>query len=220
VNVYEFSWKPMYQSTDDRHYVQTTDKQMMDTFLLQHGFDPATANVIVTNDSQYSDDDSITLHVYTMGSQKQDRLYHIITTQEIMTVIISNIAYELLETMSFGACALKCDIELFDRIEHLIHELDYVYIRETSPSSNANPEDYDNEYYRMRYPNYPIYPSHEEISRDDEEDSLDEFLMVDTKPSNTNAVPFTVEGYIEIFTRECLLGKAVKKYGKEGIGNQ
>lgn len=219
MNVYEFSWKPMYETTDTRFYVQTTNKSMMDTFLLQHGFDPTTTNVVVTNDPQYSDDDSITLHEYTLGSQKQDRLYHVITTEEIMTVVISEVAWELMETMSFGACALKGDIELFDRIDHLVRELDYVYIRETS-NSTCSPEDYDNEYYRTVHPGYPLDPTYEELSRDDEVDAMDEFLMVETKPSHTDPIPFTIEAYIGIFTRECLLGKVVTKYGKKGIADQ
>lgn len=218
MTIYEFSWKPFNRPKGDKHYVQTHDKKMMDLFLTQHGFDPNSAGVIVTDDPQYSDDDTITLHMYTFGSQKQDRLYHIATTQELMTVVIAEVTAELMPLMSFGSCALKGEIQLFDRIDKLMSHLDYAYIRETS--QHNSPEDYDNGYYHTVYPNYPIDPTYEELSRDDEQDALGEFLEIDAKPSDTDPVAITIEAYVSYFTQECLLGKVEKIYGKKGIANQ
>lgn len=221
MNVFEFSWvpinwKPKSDSSRSAIYVQTTDRAVMDLFLKQHGFNKDTANVSVVTDEQYSDDDMITLHVYTMGSKHRDKLYHVVSSAEIMTSVISNISCALLDTMSFGSCALKGEIEIFARVQSLMEKLDYVYIRETQAQYREDVDDY----YSYRYPGYPNYPTYEEVSRDDNEDTLNQDLYDDTIPSTVKPVPFTIEAYLSTFTREYILGKVETSYGKERVTSQ
>lgn len=216
--MYEFSWRPINWGPEDdktgvnaRIFVQTLDKNMMDLFLIQHGFDPKNADVKITSDDDYSDDDMITLKIFRVGSRKRDKIYQIATTTEIVMEIISTISVELLDTMSFGACALKGEIELFNRVQSLIEKLDYVYIRETNPGFLEN---MDEDAYAYRYPGYPGYPSsYEELSRDDDIDALTESLYNAANWTTDGIQPFTIESYISIFTRDYLLGKVTKTHG-------
>lgn len=215
MHVYEFSWVPLnWKANKDQDvnglvFVQTTDKRLMDLFLLQHGFDPNTKNVKVTDDESYRDDDSISLHLYTFGSKKRDRLYHIATTEDLMNEVISSISYTLADAMSFGTCALHGEeIELFARVQSLVEVLDYVYIRETNPMFQENSVD---DCYR-----YIAHPHrYEELSRDDDIDALCDELYNETKPDPNEPVPFTIEAYLSVFTREFLLGREVKVHGKK-----
>lgn len=214
MDIYEFSWVPLNRKATDENvnnmmFVQTADRKMMDLFLLQHGFDPQTPNVRVTHDETYSDDDEITLHLYTFGSKRRDRLYQIATTEEIMTTVITTISQTLSDAMSFGACALRGDeIELFARIQSLIEILDFVYIRETNPIFQENSVD---DYYR-----YTMRSRSYEMSRDDDTDVLSDELFDSSKPNQNEPVPFTIEAYLNIFAKDYLLGKEVKYYGKKG----
>ena len=207
--IYIFKWKALY--TNYETTVQTSDRNIMNMFLSQHGFDPNTSNVIVKQDADQYSDISTTLQLYKFGSRKRDHIYTIATSEEVIMSVIQKVSFELLETMSLGACALKCDYEIFARIDSLIKELDYVYIRETS----LNYQDEIEESYQYRHPGYPYSPTYEEVSRDDETDLLSSELYEQSiKDRDQNEIlPFTIETYVSTFTSEYLLGEEVTTSG-------
>lgn len=207
--LYEFQWSPV-RSPDIVNYVQTPERETMNLFLLQHGFDPNTTHVKVIDESM--DDESILLNVFKFGSRKRDRPYYIATTEEIITSVIHYVAEELMNTMSLGACALQCDFEIFDRIDKLIQKLDHVYIRETNPSA----AEYIDDYFAYRYPGYPGYPTPDEALETEDHDALIDELYEESVRSYRPDVfmPFTVETYVSVFTNKYLLGEVVEN-GKE-----
>lgn len=207
--LYEFQWSPV-RSPDIVNYVQTPERETMNLFLLQHGFDPNTTHVKVIDES--IDDESIVLNIYKFGSRKRDRSYYIATTEEIVTSVIHYVSEELMNTMSLGACALQCDFEIFDRVDKLIQKLDHVYIRETSLSVVEDMVDY----FAYRYPGYPGYPTPNEALESEDYDSLVDELYEESVRSyhQDMFMPFTVETYISVFTNKYLLGEVVEN-GKE-----
>ncbi len=209
MNVYTFKWHAIeWKPSDGEMYVQTVDKHMMDLFLIQHGFDPRGANVTIENDpDDYSYDSTTTLRMYTFGSRKRDRIYHVATTDEIIMDIISDVSVELSDAMSLGSCALKGEIQLFSRVEELVEKLDHVCIRETQVDYR------DDAYYSYRYPGYPAYPCYEEAMRDDETDALTGDLYDESQPDTIDPIPITLETYISKFTRDYLLGEVVTTHG-------
>lgn len=201
--IYEFSWVTFKDAKSGKkdtpkHYVQTADRKLMDLFLHYHGFDVNNANVKIVHDED-DDDNSISLKMAKFKSRESDKIYEIPTTDDILLYVCSNVACDLLDVMSLGSCALKCEIELFAKIEKLINKLDYVYIRETTC-------DYTDEI-GYRYPGYPGYPrSHEEMSRDDDADLLYESLRQAFEYPENGIQPFTLETYVSIFTKEFIMG--------------
>lgn len=200
--IYEFQWSPL-RTPNIVHYVQTPERETMNLFLIQHGFNPNTARIKIIDDC--IDDESITLNIYKFGSRKRDRAYYIATSEEIIASLIMYVADQLLNSMSFGACALQCDFEVFERVEKLISKLDHVYIRETNPS-NADSLD---GYFSYRYPGYPGYPTLDEaLETEDHDTMIDELYEESIKSYHPdNFMPFTVESYISVFTNQYLIGE-------------
>jgi hypothetical protein len=102
--------------------------------------------------------------------------------------------------MRFGACALRGEIEIFDRISKLIGELDYVYI--------IDEIDFESEYGEDDLYRYQGYPYYESIAMDASTDRLYTDLYDDCGKSMENiSAPFTIESYVSIFTNKLLIGQ-------------
>lgn len=220
MTIYEFSWRPLkYDPIAEKDgsynaitYVQTHDENLMRMFLTQHGFDPNTPNVKIIEDPQYNDDDTIALHTYQISSRERGKVYKITTTFEIMERVINEIAYELNQAMTFGSCALKCEIQLFERIQELMDELDYVCIQETS-STNASGFDEMAEYGYYRISGRIPDNDYEELSRDDQQDTVFADLIETVNDHKLLPIPITIESYVSFFTDIYLIGKEVKQHG-------
>lgn len=210
MDVFEFTWKPLYGK--GKMWVQTWNRKLMDMFLIQHGFNKDTNSVTVS--VQEADNDCCSLEIYKFGSRERDKFYYVATTGEIMMEFISEVSLQLSSAMYLGACALKCDFEIFARVEQLVSKLDHVMIGETLMSMEGELD----EYYGYRHPGYPYSPTYEEVSRDDQVDALSEDLLVNSYPYDYNKrpVPYTIESYISFFTNNYLIGEEYKKNGKTG----
>lgn len=210
MDIYQFAWRPLrYSDTRTSTIVQTHNRELMDLFLQQHGFDQQSSNVVVyaTDSPKTIVDDMSELHIFKFGSRKRDQIYQIATSLEIMVSLIQDVADDMVSTMSLGACALRGEIEIFSHINDLISKLDYVYIQETN---GLYREDSSEDY---RYSGYPGYPCYESIARDDDTDLDALYDELYQCASNNNGIqPFTVEAYISLFTKEYLLGRKVESY--------
>jgi hypothetical protein len=203
--LFKFSWHPLHDP-DTFMTVFTYDKNMMDLFLQQHGFDIQTANVEIIDDT-ISKDDMMYINVFRFGSRKRDMIYNIATTLEIINTVTQAVADELQTCMQFGACALRGEIEIFDRISKLIGELDYVYIMDEIDWTDDN---IDTDMYR-----YQGYPYYEEIAMDASSDRLYTDLYDDCAVEKIDQIiPFTIESYVSIFTAQLLIGEKAKPLKK------
>ena len=196
-SLFKFSWNALHDP-DTFNTVFTYEKEHMTLFLQQHGFDVNTANVEVINDD-IAQDDIMYIHIFKFGSRKRDRIYHIATTLEIISAVTEAVADELFTCMQFGACALRGEIEIFDRISKLIGELDYVYISDEIDWADDN---IDSDMYR-----YQGYPYYEEIAMDASSERLNTDLYDDCAIEKIDQImPFTIESYVSIFTNQLLIG--------------
>lgn len=194
--LFKFSWHPL-NDPDTFTTVFTHDKEHMNLFLKQHGFNLSTTQVEIINDEdEVSTDDIQYIKIFEFGSRKRDMIYRIATTLDILNDVTEAIADELCECMRFGACALRGEIEIFDRISKLIGELDYVYIIDEIDSEEDD---------LYRYQGYPYYES---IAMDASTDRLYTDLYDDcSKGTKTVLTPFTIESYVSIFTNKLLIGQ-------------
>lgn len=186
--LFMFRWKCL--RNDDEHIVASYDKERIKLFLMQHGFDPNIQRIdITTNDGI---DESDMLEEYTYGTRKRDHLYKIITTPRIVTTVVNEVGNDLSEAMTLGVCALRGEIEIFDRIAHLIDELDFVYILD-GIKADTEYDLYDSEEYVNGYPYY------ESFARDRDTSTLFDQLH-DESFHKKSVQPITLETYVSIFT--------------------
>lgn len=190
-----FTWKPInYDDTiedDDsqENVVISYHKEDIQLFLLQHGFDPNTTHIEVHCDEDIFSD--YILHPYVFGSRKRDRLYRIMTNKAIMDQVLYRITNELHACMSFGACALRGEIELFDRISKLVNKLEYgSIVEENIDTIGDSPTEYPTTSQEHLELIYNIFDG-------------------DTHPSR-DVQPFTIESYVSIFTALFITGDEEK----------
>lgn len=208
MDLFKFTWHAI-RDPDTFTTVFTHNKEHMTLFLQQHGFDPNSPNVEVVDDTCYEYKNSIKndvsyIKLFKMGSRKRDMIYQIATTDEIINEVTTAIADELCTCMQFGACALRGEIEIFDRISKLIGELDYVYITDEIDFESEYGEDVD----MYRYQGYPYY---EEIAMDASVDRLYTDLSDDCTKGDSQLLPYTIESYVTIFTNLFLMGEEPKQ---------
>jgi hypothetical protein len=65
------------------------------------------------------------LREFRFGSESGDDLFTIMTCDMLVQDAIRDVCEELCDSMTFGPCALRGDVELFDKIATLVDELPY-----------------------------------------------------------------------------------------------
>lgn len=197
--IYMFSWDPMHPTTNSKSQtVMTLDRNMMTRFLLQHGFDPDHANIEVSYDDDLMDE--CELHEYTFGSRKRDRLYKLVTTAEIVAMVVKEVCDDLSQTLTFGACVMRGEIEIFDTITKLIESLDFGVILD---HRNADTSGYDVADDREYCNGYPYYES---FARDVDQDDLYDSVHNESYYKK-EVQPITLESYVNIFTSIFMVGR-------------
>ena len=197
---FEFSWCPINRP-DDRQLVQTDDPELMERFLFQHGFNKDNHNVRVVQDDPEEIDEGCRLKVYTFGSKKRDHMYKIATTEEIMVPIIEDVGDKLASTMTFGACALLGDIEIFSRILELVEELDFVYVMEAQTDFSSMMTDFERQIYTTTG-----YPYYEDIAMDANDEYMRDMLSTESEPQKEHQA-ITIEAYVRLFTDIFIIGR-------------
>ena len=209
--LYVFKWKTINGKNSNE--VFTYDRNDMILFLSQHGFSTEENNNVTVVMDDVARDDINYLRIYTFGSRKRDRFYRIATTETIMSTIVMDVGAELSDAMTFGACALRGEIEIFHKIDKLIQSLDYVYIMDGYIASmNETDEYYD------RYHENNGYPYYEDITKNADDSFLYDSLYNDSVPQKP-VQPFTIETYVNIFTDVYIIGRSVKQHGKQTTTN-
>lgn len=188
---FRFTWWPINTSNvvDEPNTVISFSKEDMSLFLLQHGFDPNTHHIEVVNDDDVFSD--YILHPYVFGSRKRDRLYRIMTNKAIMDQVMYRVVGELNACMSFGACALRGEIEIFDKISKLINGLEYGAITEEHIDT------------------YGDSPTEYSTTESEQQDALYNIFDGDTSP-HREVQPYTIESYVSIFTLLYITGEGAK----------
>lgn len=204
--LYVFTWTNM-NNPEEPYGVYTYNLEDLKLFLSQHGFNTENnSNVEVTYDTEGIDDaDRDYVRIYTVGSRKRDQLYRIATTETIVSSVIMEIGSELSEAMTFGACALRGEIEIFKRITDLISELDYVYVKDGIVADTTD-DDYEKYHVNNGYPYY------EDIAKNADDSFLYDELYSDAVPQK-QVQPFTIETYVNIFTDIYIIGRKMKQHG-------
>lgn len=191
--MYRFEWRPVNRD-DELNSVESYDRDMMNMFLQQHGFDPQNANVFVVDDDHV--DDSALLRPFTFGSRKRNGFFRIITTSEIVSGIAEIVADELSDCMTLGPCALRTEIQLFKHINDLIDGLSFIYVLEGTLADDSSTDDYD---YRDEYPYYESIAMNKDLSY------LFDSLCTESHYSRP-VQPITIESYVSIFAKSFLIG--------------
>jgi len=198
---YKFTWKPMIQNANTTFQtVCAYDRESITMFLTQHGFDPNTAHIEIVYDEEEIEDGCL-LHIHHFGSRNRDRLYDVMTCEEIMTYVITRVGDELNSTMELGACALRGEIELFGKISKLLEQLEYTFIQDPFAADASGYDSVDPKEYGNGYPYYESFA----ITKDEYVDALYEFLHTESHYSRP-VQPITLESYVNIFTSGLLLG--------------
>lgn len=191
---YRFGWIPSHPSSkpaeyDEKEVVSYCKEDMM-LFLMQHGFDTRNPRIEILDDAVESVDSDALLHEYTFGSKKRDRMYRIMTTKEIMNSVMYETTGNLTSCMSFGSCALRGDIQIFEKISELINGLEYGGITEEN----------------LDKPVRDYCPTDVENIESEQTDIIYTILDGDTHPSR-DIQPYTIEWYVRIFTEMYILGR-------------
>ena len=201
VEGYKFTWKPIH--TNQKLTYQTVysyTREQMDRFLLQHGFEPTTANVEVVYDDE-DIDDACLLHTHHFGSRNRDKIYDVETCEEIIIMVITEVADELASTMLLGACALRGEIEIFDKISKLLDQLDYTCINDPTTADTSGYDTCDTEEYINGYPYYESFAMNNDCNS-----TLYETLHAESFHGKS-VQPITLESYVNIFTSIFLVGR-------------
>lgn len=194
---YRFEWVPLkrYKSDERSMCVETYDTELMKLFLQQHGFDHTQAKVTVTDESA---EETQMLRIFTFGSRTPNkRLYKIATTDEIVIGVAETVAEELSQAMQFGVCALRNEIEIFNRISDLINQLRFVYILENQLIDDVYSTEDDYASYEREYPYFETAAMNQDLSY------LYESLITESHHSRP-IQPITIESYVSIFVRSML----------------
>ena len=188
--------------------VWTENPKDMLLFLTQHGFDPKRAHVKVVEHTEEYEQKPIgnkkglsLLNRYIFGSRDDKTLHTVVTTEEILTSILTNVAIDLSGVMTLGACALRGDIQIFAPITDLIEELDPIYVKDTHAADVGCNEEERLERigdWLKEYPNFESYA----VNEDDT--FLYERLYDSMYPGKVQMI--TLESYVSIFTRLYIIG--------------
>jgi len=182
-------------------YVWSENPEMMRMFLIQHGVDPNKARVQMFDmPKQYRapvhNMGIYELNYYLFGSREDKSVHKVVTTEDIMNNIVTNVAIDLSAVMSLGAAALRGDIQIFEHISKLIDQLDFIYIKDGAIADSSS----EDERYSCAK-DYPYYEN-EAMTRDDS--YLYQRLYDSIYPNKLQAV--TLESYVSIFTRAYIIG--------------
>lgn len=128
--IYEFVFISL-SSEGMKHRVYSTDKNMIDLFAKQHGFD--VNNIQVNILPRYCMDDNAInddcfLKIFQFKSNSSDQIYHVASSDQILRRIIDNVAQDLTNTLTFGPLILRNDVEFINLITELVSTLSCGYI--------------------------------------------------------------------------------------------
>ena len=208
---FEFEWRPINDSSMV-HVVQTDKRELMDKFLFQHGFKDQADRVRIVYDDKMESCSELT--EYKFGSKKRDKLYTVVSNEDIIAPIVEEVGFLLASVLSLGACALMGDIEIFSRINSLVEELDFVYVSETSAMVESM-TDYEKQIYTKSG-----YPYYEDLAMDVNSD--DSWLMEQLYAASCPQKEYqaiTLESYVKYFTEIFIMGRVIKDGNKETGGS-
>lgn len=212
--IYQFSMYPLEIRRGTKPtMVWTTEPEMMRTFLKQHGFDPTLSKIQIfkpTEDFNKPIRNEVMkcmLNRYIFGGRDDKTHQTVVTTEEIMNSVVTNVAIDLSGCMWLGACALRGDIQVFERISNLIDELDPIYVKDLKAADSGNDGEEEgnllNQFDRLaaRLSEYPFYES---IAMQDDDTYLYERLYDSVRPDVVQMI--TLESYVSIFTKLYIIG--------------
>lgn len=208
--VYGFNMYPLNITVRTKPvYVWTEDPNMMRLFMLQHGIDPKLAHVSMSDMTEEYRRPVQNMGIYELtmwkfGSRDDKTIHDVVTTQDIMNTIVTNVAIDLSGVMTLGAAALRGDIQIFEHIAKLVESLDFVYIKDAlTADAGGCDDDYWLEAKADRAKEYPFYES-TAVNQDDS--FLYERLYDTIYPGKIQAV--TLESYVNIFTKIYIIGNS------------
>lgn len=208
--VYEFLLYPINATPKTKPTrVWTDDPQYMRVFLAQHGMDPKQAKVKVYDmpdhyDKPVNDKSGIyKLNKYHFGSRDDKTIHPVITTEEIMYSIATNVAIDLSNVMALGSAALRGDIQIFEHIAKLVSSLDPIYIKDGYAADAGADADYRMERLADLVSDYPYYESIA-MSINEDDSFLYDSLYNSISPNVVQLI--TLESYVSIFTKLYIIG--------------
>lgn len=178
--------------------VWSYDKDTMQLFLRQHGFDLNNARVNVVPCIGNINDETM-LSIYKFGSRKRDRIYQIATTEEILACVLKRVGFNLSRTLSFGSASLRGDIQIFEHLMKLVTSLNFAYNIDSMAADASDYDTIDREEYINGYPYYESFA----INSDDS--FVYESLFDETGPTKPYQ-PVTIESYVSLFTESYIIG--------------
>lgn len=191
--------------------VLTKNPEDLQTFLLQHKFEkvPKEAITILPEDDFKQRDLSRVLKPYKLKSNHSDRIYTIISNDDIMEGVLDPLAEELCKFSLFGEAIVRRDIEVFKAIGDIVSDLPLTHVVDYSlvdiDEVNLSDENDINasaksamdiiECYKS-YSNRITYPTEDHdisLIRDDLDKAYGDSV------NDGEVLPFTIEAYIEHF---------------------
>ena len=178
--------------------VHTRDAHLMKLFLQQHGFNVNTAPVkIYTGEIAKVLEEKnagCELELMKMGSRDSKQIFDIATSLDIFEESLSSVAEELSLAMSFGPLGMRNDLEIFKRVDELMMNLRYVYIKDPytiNESSSDEPYNWD-------------IPS---------DDDSDECMLNDlwSDIGYDKIAPITLESYVAWFVKYIVIGVRLER---------
>lgn len=203
--LFKFQFAPLKTNKPGFSFkIYTQNQNMMELFLSQHNFDRDHVYIECISITQIPEtelnklEDSI-LKVFRFKSNSSTELFHIITTDFLVSNAIDQTCSELSETLLLGPPSLRTDIEILNLVNELLNELPHVYILDHSliDGDSGNLDEIENE---NRYTNrvgshlYDGFMLAEGCS-----DSLIYDSMYDSSSSG-EVQPITIESYVNAFS--------------------
>lgn len=192
-------------SNDSSMYsVLTNDIKKMQIFFKQHCFDDDCINYISIADAGDLDCNNELIEFKAKSNSSNDS-FSILSTQEIVDVVLENVAQDYVTRIAFGYGILRIDIPIIELVHSLLYKVPHMFILEdelvdnnvdsmnrfgeTDESDNSPNDSYDDQLQVICESMYQFNQNHIYV--------CESMLDLGNKVS---LLPYTIEAYSKYFT--------------------
>lgn len=195
--VFKFQFTTMNLSTDAQgppYRVYAFNREDMDLFLRQHGFDIRYVHVEFIPINEFDDDEEHILKLHKFRSNTSNEVYHIMTTSRFVDDAIDYTCLQLTDHLILGPPIVRNDIEIIKLINELMYSLPYVFILDHTLTDGFGGDVYSGDWEKY----IKFYDSEQSLENMDDSyiyESMHNSSVIDKMQ------PITIEAYVSHFTQ-------------------
>ena len=184
--------------------VWSDEKELIDLFIKQHGFDLSNIKQYVIPPGSIKDNKLIEtdtmLIVAHMKSNKDSTIHSVITTDELLDEITRMLADDMIDNMMFGETVIRQDIKFVSDIIDIIESMNYASVCDWELIA----DDLVDRYYDESYYDEDDSRIRKECLLPPPGDTSFVYDNLFHDRSNNTILPFTLEAYVHYFVQNII----------------